>query len=70
MCEQNQTNQTENNNQANAEQKQQTTTAAPAQQAKESKWNKAAKYVGFGIGAAALGAASFFGVKYYMEHKS
>ena len=48
--------------------------AAPAETKNEpSKWGsrlkKAAKWTGIGIATDGLGAAGFFGMKYYTEHK-
>ena len=48
--------------------------AAPAETKNEpSKWGsrlkKAAKWTGIGIATVGLGAAGFFGMKYYTEHK-
>ena len=61
------------NEQANTSAK--TGTSTPAAEAKKepSKWGsrlkKAAKWTGIGIATVGLGAAGFFGMKYYAEHK-
>ncbi len=59
----------ETTNQANTQTNQAT---APAVAPEQGKWGKrakaAAKVIGVGIGAAALGALGFIGAKYYTEH--